>query len=203
MVAAGITDARLIEAFRTTPRAEFVPPHARDIAYEDRPIPIAHGQVTTQPSLSAMMIEALGLTPSDRVLEVGTGLGFQTALLAHMAHEVVTIEMWDDLADEALSNLRRQGITNVESHVGDGSLGMPESAPFDAVFVSAAFTDVPPPLAEQLVEDGRLVQPIGTGGNEMVALYRRTREGLQRVRSVTPARFVRLIGREAFPPEEK
>lgn len=148
------------------------------------------------------MIEALELTPSDRVLEVGTGLGFQTALLAHMAKEVVTIEMWEELAEEARSNLARLGIANVDMHIGDGSLGVPEKAPFEAILVSAAFTEVPGPLAQQLVESGLLVQPIGPGGREMVTLYRRERHGLQPVRSVTPARFVRLVGREAFPPEK-
>lgn len=202
ILAAGVADKRLIDAFRTIPRAEFVPEGARHLAYEDRPIPIAHDQVTTQPSLSAAMIEALEVTPSGRVLEVGTGLGFQTALLAHVAKEVVTIEMWQDLAEEAGSNLARLDIANVDIHIGDGSVGVPEMAPFDAILVSAAFTEVPDPLAQQLVEGGLLVQPIGPGGSEMVTLYRRGDRGLQPMRSVTPARFVRLIGREAFPPSQ-
>jgi protein-L-isoaspartate(D-aspartate) O-methyltransferase len=202
VVAAGITDERLIEAFRRIPREDFVPDHSRDVAYEDRPIPIAHDQVTTQPSLSAMMIEALDLKPTDRVLEVGTGLGFQTALLAYVAGHVVTIEAWRDLGDQATANLRHQGIGNVETKIGDGSVGVPESAPYDAVLVSAAFPKVPDPLAEQLAEGGRLVQPIGSGGDEIVTLYMRAADGLRPVRSVTPARFVRLVGLEAFPSDE-
>lgn len=202
ILAAGVADKRLIDAFRIIPRAEFVPEGARHLAYEDRPIPIAHDQVTTQPSLSAAMIEALEVTPSDRVLEVGTGLGFQTALLAHVAKEVVTIEMWVDLAEEAGSNLARLDIANVDIHIGDGSVGVPEMAPFDAILVSAAFPEVPDPLAQQLVEGGLLVQPIGPGGSEMVTLYRRGSHSLQPMRSVTLARFVRLIGREAFPPPQ-
>jgi protein-L-isoaspartate(D-aspartate) O-methyltransferase len=196
-------DALLLDAFRAIPRAEFVPEDLRHLAYQDRPVPISHDQVTTQPSLSAMMIEALEVASSSRVLEVGTGLGFQTALLARLAERVVTIEVWKDLAGEARANLDAQRIANVETHVGDGTLGVPGAAPFDAVLVSAAFPEVPDPLAEQLVEGGRLVQPIGSGGNEMVTLFRKTGGTLERVRPITPARFVRLVGREAFPPEER
>lgn len=202
IVASGVTDEELIDAFRTVPRAGFVPEQARTLAYEDRPIPIARDQVTTQPSLSAAMIDALGLSPSSRVLEVGTGLGFQTALLARLAADVVTIEVWEDLADQAATNLADHGILNVDLHVGDGSMGSPERAPFDGILVSAAFTSVPLPLTNQLVDGGRLVQPIGHGGNEMVALYQKTGDELIRVRDIMPARFVRLVGREAFPDNE-
>jgi len=148
-----------------------------------------------------MMIEALDLTSSSRVLEVGTGLGFQTALLAHLARKVVTIEAWEDLVEQAGSNLVAQGIINVDIRVGDCTRGVPDSAPFDGILVSAAFTEVPDPLAEQLIEGGRLVQPIGPGGNEIVTLFRRTEDGLQPIRQIIPARFVRLVGRKAFPPD--
>jgi len=201
MITAGVTDERLIEAFRTILRDEFVPETARTLAYEDRPIAIPHDQVTTQPSLSAMMIEALDLTSSSRVLEVGTGLGFQTALLTHLARKVVTIEAWEDLVEQAGSNLEAQGIINVDIRVGDCTRGVPDSAPFDGILVSAAFTEVPDPLAEQLIEGGRLVQPIGPGGNEIVTLFRRTEDSLQPIRQIIPARFVRLVGRKAFPPD--
>jgi protein-L-isoaspartate(D-aspartate) O-methyltransferase len=196
---AGVEDPRLIDAFATIPRARFVPEHLAGSAYQDQPLPIPHGQVTTQPSLSAVMIAALELKPTDRVLEVGTGCGFQTALLASLCAHVISIEMWADLADQARSNLRRQGIENVEVMVGDGSLGVPERAPYDATLVSAAFTQVPEPLADQLVDGGRLVQPIGHGGDEMVTLFLRTHGRLVGVREVIPARFVRLVGEEAFP----
>lgn len=197
------SDARLVAAFRTVPRAGFVPPQLAELAYEDRPLPIAHGQVTTQPSLSAQMIDALELTPDSRVLEVGTGLGFQTALLATLAARVTSIERWPDLAEQARTHLARHGITNVEVRIGDGSLGVPDAAPFDAILVSAAYPEVPRSLVAQLRERSRLVQPIGEGGNDAVTLFRKEADQLRRVRVVVPARFVRLIGDEAFPDDSR
>lgn len=201
VVAQGITDERLLEAFRTIPRADFVPPEHAAAAYVDRPIPIPRNQVTTQPSLSATMIDALEMEPTDRALEVGTGLGFQTALLSRLAAHVTTIERWSEIAESARKNLARHGIDNVDVLVGDGSLGVPEAAPFDIILVSAAFPEVPLPLGEQLAEGGRLVQPIGPGGREAVTLLRKSRGRLRVVREVVPARFVRLIGDQAFPSD--
>lgn len=196
----GIRDARLLDAFRRVPRALFVPPELGREAYLDRPLPIPHEQVTTQPSLVARMIEGLALGGSERVLEIGTGYGFQTALLACLADFVWSVERWLDLAEAARENLARAGVENFEVVVGDGTEGLPERAPFDAILVSAAFPDVPPPLAEQLAPGGRLVQPIGVGGAEEVTLFVRSAEGLERVRSLTGAHFVRLHGRHGFPP---
>jgi protein-L-isoaspartate(D-aspartate) O-methyltransferase len=196
---AGIEDARLITAFETIPRADFVPKHLVGSAYEDQPLPIPHDQVTTQPSLAAVMIEALELKSSDQVLEVGSGYGFQTALLSRLCAHVTSIEIWDDLADVARRNLTTHVIENVEVVVGDGSLGVPDRAPFDAVLVSGAFTSVPEPLVDQLVDGGRLIQPIGGGGAEMVTLFRKSEGRLVKVREVISARFVRLVGEEAFP----
>lgn len=147
------------------------------------------------------MIAALELTGAERVLEIGTGLGFQTALLSRLAAEVVTIERWSDLAEEASQNLTRQGIANVTVLVRDGSRGAPEHGPYDAVVVSAAFPSVPPPLVEQLRTGGRLVQPIGAGGHERVVLFEGMADGLERRRVLTQARFVRLYGQYGFPTE--
>jgi protein-L-isoaspartate(D-aspartate) O-methyltransferase len=193
-----IADERVIDAFAAVPRAEFVPPELAARAYVDVPIPIPHGQVTTQPSLVARMLEALALTGSERVLEIGTGYGFQTALLARLAEEVFSVERWADLAETARASLGRLGIDNAEIVVGDGSEGLPERAPFEAVVVSAAFPSVPPPLEQQLAPGGRLVQPIGHGGNEDVVLFERETEALVRRRSLTGAHFVRLVGRHGF-----
>ncbi|MEU4403625.1 protein-L-isoaspartate(D-aspartate) O-methyltransferase [Streptosporangium sp. NPDC023963] len=197
--AAGVRDERLLEAVRTTPRAEFVPAEHVEIAYYDGPVPIGRGLTTTQPSLSARMIESLGLAGEEHVLEVGTGLGFQTALLARLAADVVTIDLWADLVRQARRNLARQGIGNVESLVGDGSLGVPGRAPYDGIIVSAAFPEVPAPLVGQLRLGGRLVQPIGPGGREEIVLFQRTETGLERRQVLTPASFVRLHGKYGFP----
>ncbi len=199
VVGADVRDPRLIDALREVPRANFVPPDLAEWAYLDRPLQIPHGQVTTQPSLSAKMIEALGLTGSERVLEVGTGYGFQTALLAHLSGFVWSVERWPDVAETARDNLTRHGARNVEVIAGDGTEGLPEHAPYDAILVSAAFPSVPPPLAEQLAVGGRLVQPIGSGGQEEVVLFEKSKEGLEWCRAVTGAHFVRLYGTHAFP----
>jgi protein-L-isoaspartate(D-aspartate) O-methyltransferase len=144
------------------------------------------------------MIEALELEGGEKVLEVGTGFGFQTALLSRLAGSVRSIERWPDVAAVARDNLRRQGVENVGVEVGDGSEGMPDEAPFDAVLVSAAFPSVPEPLADQLAAGGRLVQPIGSGGNEEVLLFVRGPNGLEACRSITGAHFVRLYGKHGF-----
>ncbi|WP_079052280.1 protein-L-isoaspartate O-methyltransferase family protein [Streptomyces regalis] len=200
--AAGIMDERLLEAVRTTPRAGFVPVDQVADAYRDVPVPIGQGQVTTQPSLSAMMIESLGLKGGEHVLEVGTGLGFQTALLARLAADVVSIELRPDIARRAHANLMRQLVRNVELRVGDGSGGVPDRAPYDAVVVSAAFPEVPAPLVAQVRPAGRLVQPIGPGGHERVVCFLRTESGLEPWRVLTAARFVRLQGRHGYPQDE-
>jgi protein-L-isoaspartate(D-aspartate) O-methyltransferase len=192
----GLRDQRLYEAIRTIPRADFVPPGERDGAYEDRPIRIPGQQVTTQPSLVAQMVEALRLTGGEKVLEVGTGYGWQTALLARLAREVWSVERLPELAAEARAALA--GFENVEVVVGDGSQGLPEQAPFDAILVAAAFPRVPPPLQEQLAEGGRLVQPIGFGGMEEVVLFEKAGGRLEQRDVLTGASFVRLYGEHGF-----
>ena len=194
----GVRDARVLAAIGETPRAGFVPPALAGRAYADRPLPIAHGQVTTQPSLVAAMIEALELTGGEAVLEVGTGLGWQTALLARLARAVWSVERFADLAEEARANLARHRITSATVVVGDGSRGLPHAAPFDAILVAAAFSRVPEPLAEQLGPGGRLVQPVGPGGDDEVVLFERSEAGLVPRRRVTGAHFVRLVGAHGF-----
>lgn len=195
---AGVSDPRLLQAIRATPRAEFVPPEHAGHAYYDRPVPIPHHQVTTQPSLVARMVEALALTAEDRVLEIGTGYGWQTALLARLAARVWSVERWEDLAQTARRHLERQGLENVQVVLGDGSAGLPKHAPYQAILVSAAFPRVPEPLQAQLAEGGRLVQPIGQGGNERVILFRKEDGRLEAQRVLTGAYFVRLYGRHGF-----
>jgi protein-L-isoaspartate(D-aspartate) O-methyltransferase len=197
--AGDVQDAHVLEALRSVPRALFVPPSQIDRAYDDVPLPIAHAQVTTQPSLVARMVEALALTGSERVLEIGTGYGWQTALLASLGDFVWSVERWPDLAEAARANLERYGARNVEVAVGDGTRGLVAQAPFEAVLVSAAFPRVPPPLAEQLAPGGRLVQPIGRGGDEDVVLFARRGDRLDPVRTLTLAHFVPLVGRHGFP----
>jgi protein-L-isoaspartate(D-aspartate) O-methyltransferase len=197
--AAGVTDRRVLDAMRRTPRAEFVSAAYADRAYDDVPVPIPHDQVTTQPSLSAAMIAALRLAGTERVLEIGAGYGYQTALLARLAARVVSVEIWPDLAARARHNLAAAGIGNVIVLAGDGTEGAPDHAPFDAVLVSAAFPRVPPPLAAQLRTGGRLVQPIGPGGAEQVVLHEKDKGGLRPVGVLTRASFVRLHGRHGFP----
>ncbi len=198
--AQGIRDPRLLAAIRQVPRVGFVPPELTGRAYVDEPLPIAHDQVTTQPSLVARMVEALALRGPERVLEIGTGFGWQTALLARFAARVWSVERWPDLAVAARVRLERIGAANAVVVVGDGSDGLPEHAPYDAILISAAFPSVPPTLAAQLTGGGRLVQPLGEGGDEEVVLFEKRDGELVRRRMLTRARFVRLYGRHGFRP---
>lgn len=188
----GVTDERILDALREVPREEFVPDQHRADAYIDRPVPIPHGQTTSQPSLIAAMIQTLGLEPDDTVLEVGTGYGFQTALLAKLARHVYSIDRYERLTEAARANLDAAGIDNVTVVTGDGSDGMPEHAPFDAIIVAAAAPDLPPAWTDQLVVGGRLTVPMGPGGAERVVVYQRTEDGLEERAMLTRAAFVRL-----------
>jgi protein-L-isoaspartate(D-aspartate) O-methyltransferase len=195
---AGVDDPRVLDAMRRVPRAAFVPLDQVEMAYHDEPVRIPHGQVTTQPSLSARMIQALRLAGTEHVLEVGTGYGYQTALLAQVASLVTSIERWPDLAEMARRHLTAQEIKNVRVVDGDGTEGVPSEAPYDAILVSAAFPDVPEPLVSQLRFGGRLVQPIGSGGADRVTAFERTVDGLVSLGLVCHARFVRLYGRHGY-----
>jgi protein-L-isoaspartate(D-aspartate) O-methyltransferase len=190
--ARGIRDPRVLAAMASVPRHEFVPEALRDSAYEDHPLPIGHGQTISQPYVVAAMSEALGLSGDERVLEIGTGSGYQAAVLAVLCREVYTIEIVEPLAERARADLARLGYANVHARAGDGYRGWPEHAPFDAVIVTAAPDHVPAPLVEQLVIGGRLVLPVGAGFQELVRITR-TAEGVER-ESLMGVRFVPMTG---------
>lgn len=189
----GAKDPRIVEAFRTIAREQFVPEGSELEAYLDRPVGIPEHQTTSQPTLIARMLDAVSPTPDDRALEVGTGYGFQTALLASLVKEVVSIERFASLAAKATANLERAGIKNAEVLVGDGWQGCPEKAPFQVIVVSAAAPNVPEALADQLDEGGRLVIPLRSYGSDDVYLFEKKGGRLERVRLITPARFVPLV----------
>lgn len=189
----GLKDARIVDAFRAVRREDFVPPGSEADAYSDHPVGIPENQTTSQPSLIARMLDAVEPRASERALEVGTGLGFQTALLARLVAEVVSIERWESLARQARAALDRAGVTNVEVIVGDGWKGAAERAPFDVIVVSAAATDVPAALVDQLAEGGRMVIPVRAARGDDVLLFKKVGGELVRVRLVTPARFVPLV----------
>lgn len=183
----------VVGAFRAVDRADFVPEPARAGAYADRPIGIPEGQTTSQPSLIARMVDVARPAGDSRVLEVGTGWGYQTALLARLAGAVVTIDRHASLTEAARANLRRAGVQGVIAVTGDGWLGAPEHAPFDAIVVSAAASEVPPALGDQLAEGGRLVIPVRGARGDDVLLFVKRGADLVRERLVTPARFVPLV----------
>jgi protein-L-isoaspartate(D-aspartate) O-methyltransferase len=195
---AGVRNIRVLQAVDAVPRAAFVPAELVDQADDDWPLLIPHGQVTTQPSLVARMIEALELSGTERVLEVGTGYGWQTALLARLAQEVWSVERFADVAETARQNLRRHGAEPAHVIVGDGTEGLAERSPFNAILVAAAFPTVPPPLITQLTDGGRLVMPIGPGGQDTVVQFVKASDRLLHARDVVQAHFVRLVGRYGF-----
>jgi len=197
--AKGVRDERILAAIRAVPREDFVPPDHRAAAYTDGPLPISHAQVTTQPSLVAVMLDGLLLSGSEHVLEVGTGFGFQTALLARLVAAVTTVDRWPDMVEQARRNLVRHDVGDVRFVVGDGTLGVPDQAPFDAIVVAAAYPEVPRPLVEQLRTGGRLVQPIGTGGHDTVTAFEKAGDDLQPQAELILANFVRLRGRFGYP----
>ena len=170
-----------------------MPRYATGDAYKDRPIAILEGQTTSQPSLIARMLDAARLTPTDHVLEVGTGFGFQTALLARLVRSVVTIDRHASIVEAARANLDRAGIDNVICVEGDGWEGWSDAAPYDAIVVSAAAAELPAPLGDQLRMGGRLVIPLQVARGDEVLLFEKTEEGLRRKQLLTPARFVPLV----------
>jgi len=188
----GIKDRLTLAALREVPRHEFVPEASAGEAYGDFPLPIGHGQTISQPYIVAFMTEALGLRGGERVLEIGTGSGYQSAVLAKIAGTVYTIEIVPELAEEARERLARLGYRNVRVRAGDGYLGWPEAAPFDAIIVTAAAPRIPEPLKHQLAEGGRLVVPVGDEDQELIVV---TRHGSAfDERRVLPVRFVPMTG---------
>ncbi len=196
--ARGVRDARVLAAMRKVPRHLFVPPGQQKNAYVDAPLHIGFGQTITEPYLVAFMTEALELKSTDRVLEIGTGSGFQAAVLAELARDVYTIEIVEPLAKAANQRLRRLGYTNIHVRAGDGYAGWPEAAPFDAIILTAAPPErVPPPLIEQLREGGRLVAPVGGTYQDLTRL-RRTPKGVTE-ETLLPVRFVPMTGEAQKP----
>jgi protein-L-isoaspartate(D-aspartate) O-methyltransferase len=193
----GITDTRVLEAMAAVPRELFVPEEQRRRAYDDRALPIGHGQTISQPYMVATICAALELGADARVLDVGTGSGYQAAVLAEIAAEVVTIERVPELADRARETLARAGYDRVEVRVGDGTLGVPERAPFDGIAVAAAAPAVPATLYDQLAVGGRIVVPVGSLYDQWLEAVVRGPRGPEVVRSV-PCRFVPLVGAAGF-----
>jgi protein-L-isoaspartate(D-aspartate) O-methyltransferase len=188
----GVRDARTLAAMRKVPRHLFVPPAMAGQAYDDHPLPIGHGQTISQPYIVAFMTEALGLEGGETVLEVGTGSGYQAAVLAEIAAHVYSIEIVAALANEARSRLAELGYRNVKVRAGDGYKGWPEAAPFDAIVVTAAAPRVPEPLEAQLRDGGRLVLPVGDEWQELVVVTRRGDRF--ETKQVLPVRFVPMTG---------
>lgn len=193
----GLDDPRVLAAMSEVPRHEFVPPSHRDEAYADRPLPIGWGQTISQPYIVAVMAELAELGPGSRVLEIGTGSGYHAAVMSRLAAEVYTVEIVPPLGESARATLARLGYDNVHVRIGDGYLGWPEEAPFDAVVLTAAPPEIPRPLLDQLAVGGRLVAPVGDLDQEL-RVVTRTETGYQS-RDVLPVRFVPMTGRARQP----
>ena len=196
--ARGISDERVLQAMERVPRHEFAPPRYRDQAYEDHPLPIGEGQTISQPYIVAIMLEALGLSPTDRVLEIGTGSGYVTALLAEWTAQVISIERHASLADLARAMLATLGYSNIKVVTGDGTRGFPEAAPYDAIIVSAAAVEMPPALLAQLAEGGRMIIPVGANDAQQLRLVR-MQNGQPTIEFRELCRFVPLIPEDPRP----
>ena len=192
--ARGVSDPVVLEAMRSVPRHEFVPAQYWDLAYADRPLPIGLGQTISQPYIVALMTELLEPEPADRILEVGTGSGYQAAVAAHIVDRVYSIELLPELAASAADRLERLAITNVEVRAGDGYLGWPEHAPFDGILVTAGAEHVPPPLVEQLAPGARMIIPVDASPEgQVLQVIEKRADGSIDVQEVAPVRFVPLL----------
>jgi protein-L-isoaspartate(D-aspartate) O-methyltransferase len=188
-------DPRVLEVMGAISRHEFVPEDLRDVSYEDRPLPIGYGQTISQPFIVALMTDVLRIDQSSVVLEVGTGSGYQAAVVAELAHQVYTTEIIPELASSAADRLRRLGYTNVTVRVGDGYFGWSEAAPFDGIIVTAAVGHIPPPLLQQLKPNGRMVIPVGPPfGLQHLTVVQRGADGRMTTSQLFPVKFVPLTG---------
>jgi protein-L-isoaspartate(D-aspartate) O-methyltransferase len=188
-----VTDGRVLECLERIPRHEFLPAEFRDRAYDDAPLPIGEGQTISQPYIVAAMTVALRLQGNERVLEIGTGFGYQAAVLSCLAREVFTMEFRAELATEAAERLARLHYSNVHVHCGDGTLGLPDFAPYDAILVAAAAPSVPTPLLAQLAESGRMIVPVGGVESQDLQLIERSHDTFRTI-MLEPCRFVPLVG---------
>ena len=188
-----IRDPRVLEAMGNLPRHEFVPDALVDQAYGDYPVGIGQGQTISQPYIVALMTELMDLKGSERVLEIGTGCGYQTALLARLAGQIFTIERIKELGFKARASLKQLGLKNIVMRIGDGSHGWPEKAPFDRILVAAGSPEIPMPLFQQLAEGGKLVVPVGPEDKQELLLISKT-DGQMKTQNLGPCRFVRLVG---------
>ena len=200
LVNRAVRNRRVLAAMTWVPREWFLPPHLAESAYDDAPLPIGSGQTISQPYVVALMTEALALRRRDRILEIGTGSGYQTAILSRLAGAVFTVERLPDLFVEAEERFRRLGLDNIRTRLGDGAAGWPEAAPFDGILVTAAAPRVPDPLPAQLAPQGRLVIPLGDLASQELVIFQRTARGLEE-RRAGGVRFVPLISRLAFQEE--
>ena len=198
IAARGIRDPRILEAMRQIPRESFVDERYRREAYADHPLPIGDGQTVTQPYVAALMTELLDIQPSDRVLEIGTGSGYESAILSRLASRVYSIEILPEIARKAEEKLRSLHCENIEFRVGDGYRGWPEAAPFDAIIVTAAPRKIPEPLLQQLAPSGRMVIPVGDFYQEL-KVFAKAADGTVSEKSVLPVRFVPMTGEAAKP----
>jgi len=195
--AEGIKDDRVLALIGRVPREQFLPASQRDLAYRNSALPIGQGQTISQPFVVALMTQELDLSGVERVLEIGTGSGYQTAILAEMSRHVVTVERHPPLLERAREILTSLGYRNVELHLTNGSLGWPAGAPYDRIIVTAAAPDVPEPLMDQLAADGRLVIPVGSASQQELLLVKR-KGGQTERRKLGPVRFVPLVGKEGW-----
>jgi protein-L-isoaspartate(D-aspartate) O-methyltransferase len=201
IISRGITDARVLAAMRTVPRHAFIPDQFLEEAYEDHPLPVGEGQTISQPFIVALMTSHLELAGSEKVLEIGTGSGYQAAILARLAKEVHSVERIPELASKAEATIKELGIRNVAVHVGDGSLGWPENEPYDRIIVTAAAPAVPVNLTDQLKPGGKIIIPVGARWHQMLEVWEKTALGMDK-KEILPVVFVPLLGQKGWQEKD-